>query len=318
MKNFRLLTMSSLLSVLLIGACAGPAASPTATPGQSPGESPGQYSPGPTSPPPTAGPAGDGISHPTGPHDVILQYEVGGGFVPIDAVITQVPQFTLYGDGTVIWVSMEQHARIGLFGGTLPPLVQGRMDEEAVQALLRFALGQGRLAGAREHYQQDTCADCPTTTFRLNADGVAKTVTVDALGEVNEGPDALDRTGFNLLAESLSTFDEQARNGVAGDVSQYDPPAYRIVLSQAQAEMGDFGDWPWADLDVEDFAEWEAGWQRRAMLERDLVDDVVEVPNGGFGSVMVEDRDGGLWTVGGRVLLPHEIAAGDGPETPTP
>jgi hypothetical protein len=299
----------TLLTTILLAACGGPTASPIPTPDQTPSGTP--IPTVPPSPDPTPSPVGEGIGHPTGPTDVILQYEVGGGFVPIDAVITQVPQFTLYGDGTAIWLSMEQHERIGLFGGTLPPLVHGRMGQEGIQALLRFALGQGRLAGAREHYGQDTCADCPTTTFRLNIEGTSKVVTVDALGEINEGADALDRNGFNLLAQTLSSFDEQARNGVAGDVSQYDPPAYRIVLSQAQPEMGEYGQWPWPDLVIGDFEEWEADWQRRAMLDRDHVASIVDVPNGGFASIMVEDPEGGLWTVGGRVLLPHEIGAGD-------
>ncbi|HVM30018.1 MAG TPA: hypothetical protein VM305_04525 [Candidatus Limnocylindrales bacterium] len=302
--------MSAVLLCVLALACGGSPASPQPVPTESPPAATPNVSPRPVTSPsaaPTSTAGGDRISHPTGASDVILQYEMGGGFVPLEAIITQVPQFTLYGDGTVIWVSQEGGVRVGLSGGTLPPLVEGTMDDEAIQALLRFALGQGRLAGARDHYAQDTCADCPTTTFRLHADGLQKVVTIDALGEVNEGPDALDRNGFNLLAQTLGAFDEQARNGVAGEVSHYDPAFYRVVLSEAQEGMGDFGAWPWPELALADFEPWEAGWQRRAVLTRDEVAQVADVPNGGVAAVLVEDPEGGLWTVGARALLPHEM-----------
>jgi hypothetical protein len=300
----------SLLTIVLAVACGSPAGTPQPTPQPSPpgGPSDGPSPTPPITPSPIPTPAGEGISHPTGPSEVVLQYEVGGGFVPMEFYITQAPQFSLYGDGTVIWRPQDETARIG-FGAALPPFLHGRMSEDGIQALLRFALGQGRLAGARETYRQDMCADCPSTTFRINADGMDKVVTIDALGEVNEGPDALDRNGFNALAQTLTNFDEQARNGVAGDVVVYDPSHYRVVLSQAQPEMGEFDEWPWPELTIDDFAEWEAGWQRRAVLQREQVARVAEVPSGGIASIAVEDTEGGLWTVGVRPLLPDEIAA---------
>jgi hypothetical protein len=296
----------SLLTVSILAACGGPAV-PSLTPGQSPspGSSPGA-SPTPSAPPSV--PAG-GIAHPTDPGTVILQYEVGGGFVPMEFFITQAPQFSLYGDGTVVWRPAEDMGRRIAVPGGLPRFVQGKMNEDAVQALLGFALGQGRLAGAREVYNQDGCADCPTTFFRISADGMTKEVTIHALSDLAEGPEAIDRAGFWMLADTLTNFDEQARNGIAGDVALYDPSHYRVVLSQAQPEMGEFGEWPWADLTIEDFASADADWQRRAVLFRDQVALLTEVPSGGIASIMVEDPDGGLWTVGVRPLLPDEIMA---------
>ena len=233
-------------------------------------------------------PAGEGISHPTEPGVLILQYEVGGGFVPFEFFITQAPQFSLYGDGTVVWRPQEEMARIGPPGGGLPRFVQGRLDEQGIQALLSFALGQGRLAGGREHYAQDSCADCPSTVFRVNAGGVIKQVTVDALGMVEmEGADAADRRGFALLAETLASFDQQARAGVAGDITLYDPALYRVVLSEATAEMGEPAAWPWQDVALEDFESLDTGWQRRAVLTREQVALVTEVPSGGAASIPV-------------------------------
>nr|MBA2757141.1 hypothetical protein [Chloroflexota bacterium] len=44
-----------------------------------------------------------GIEHATGATDIVLRYEEGGGFVMPSFLATNVPHFTLYGDGTVIF-----------------------------------------------------------------------------------------------------------------------------------------------------------------------------------------------------------------------
>lgn len=260
--------------------------------------------PSPGNSPPTGG-----IGHPTGADEIVLQYEVTGGFVPPDFIVTQAPQFSLYGDGTVIWRPQEDPGRMGDPAAGLPRFLQGRMDEDAVQALLAFALGQGRLAGAREHYPQNSCADCSATIFRINAADISKTVTVDALG-VEEQMDRADRAGFLQLAEWLNNFDEQARNGIAGEVVLYDPPLYRVVLTEAQAEMGEFSEWPWDDVTLDDFApRGEGGWQREATLSREQAAVVTDMPSGGTMGILVQDSEGGLWSVALRPLLPDEIAA---------
>ena len=48
-------------------------------------------------------PAFGAIEHPTGPTDVVLRYEEGGGFVMPAFLATQAPHFTLYGDGTIVF-----------------------------------------------------------------------------------------------------------------------------------------------------------------------------------------------------------------------
>src|SRR5688572_19376076 len=43
------------------------------------------------------------IDHPTGPTDIVLRMETGGGFVPFGYFITQAPTFVLYGDNRAIF-----------------------------------------------------------------------------------------------------------------------------------------------------------------------------------------------------------------------
>ena len=54
------------------------------------------------------------IEHPTGANDIVLRMEQGGGFVPFELrSITQSPQFTLYGDGTVIFQPIDNRREAG-------------------------------------------------------------------------------------------------------------------------------------------------------------------------------------------------------------
>ena len=128
--------------------------------------------------------------------------EVGGGFVPMGFLLTQAPTFTLYGDGTVIFQQIDN--RQNAFDAARLPWLVGHLNEEAIQALLNFALTEGRLANAREQYDQGMVADAPSTIFNLNAGGKTKTVNVYALMELPEpGPDAADRAGFLKLSKVL-------------------------------------------------------------------------------------------------------------------
>lgn len=285
------------LAALALAACTGgPTGSPTAIP-----------TPGPTASP-TVGP----IDHPTGATDVILRMEIGGGFVPMNFIVIQAPDFTLYGDGTVIY--RQTDTRLGEpFGGQpLLPFLVGHLDEDSVQALLGFALDGGGLAGAAEFYPALNIADAPDTTFTINADGRSKTVTVGALGmEDPTDPTIAIRQRLAQLAVALGSFEERGQNGELGDVTTYEADFYRASL------LEDFGEptvepaaWPWPDVSPDDFvAVAESGWQQ-AILDREHVAELIEVPSGGHPGVWVEAPDGMIWQLGIRPLLPDEVRAG--------
>jgi len=79
------------------------------------------------------------------------------------------PEFTLYGDGTVI--VRPDLARPPVAQG---PIVRARpfrtahIDEDQVQSLLRFAIGEGGLADACEEYVSQTDADV-SSAFTIRA-----------------------------------------------------------------------------------------------------------------------------------------------------
>ena len=150
------------------------------------------------------------------------------------------PYFTLYGDGTVVFVQASTSAEPSDDGiGRGSPLRTGKLTEPQVQDLLEFALADGGLAIARADYQNPLVADAPTAIFEINADGATKTVSVVALGmdDPQPGPDTAIKTSLAKLGERLRDFD---RGGTLSSAA-YAPAAYRAVLTDASGGAGAAG-----------------------------------------------------------------------------
>jgi hypothetical protein len=232
------LPVTAILVALALGAC-----SAGATAGGSPAASQGAA---------TASPIA-GIDHPTGSDEIVLRVDESGGFVPMEFIAAHVPQFTLYGDGTVVFTSASPVPPERADGVTLSsPLRTAKLTEEQVQSLLAVALRDGGLGAARAEYQNPLVADAPTTVFTINADGASKTVSVVALGMDDQQPNA-DSAIKKALAElggRLKDFDP--------DGSQSEPyvaTAYEGVLTRQEGLQGvQVRDWPWTDLTPADFA----------------------------------------------------------------
>jgi len=302
---------AALLTLALCGllAACNPSGGATPPPSSPPTNAPTPAVPTP-SPTPVPSPTfrADQIEHPTDANDIVLRMEQGGGHMIFGISFSQAPEFTLYGDGTVIFQQIDN--RGAPFGASayLPWLV-GRLDEEGMQALLQFALSTGRLANAKDNYENNMCADCGTVVFNLNAGGLEKVVNIYALMEMSEpGPDGADRAGFSQLRAALLDFQNQ--EGL-GDVTEYDAELYRLtVMETFGAPVGAPLEWPWDDLTLADFpAGDEPGGIK--ILDREHVDKLLEVPNGGHFGVWVEDPDGTPIQIAVRPLLPDEQAAAE-------
>jgi hypothetical protein len=238
-------TIASIALSVIVTACGASTASPAG--------SPAGGSPPAASQSPSADPTIAGIDHPTGPTDVVLRVESGGGFVPMEFLASQAPSFTLYGDGKVVF-----QQKVDLFPEPGPdgithsrPWRIAQLDEAQIQELLAFALGPGGLGIARESYVADGIADAPDTIFTVNAGGVVKKVTVNALGmEPQAGPDALARQAFGSLATRLQDFDKGGT--IESDV--YTPAKYRGVISQRDPDPSLRPvAWPWPAIKPTDF-----------------------------------------------------------------
>jgi hypothetical protein len=284
-----------LAGVLLVAACSA-AGTPQPT------------GPTPASPTPLVTP----IPHPMGATDLVLRMEVGGGFVPIDFLVSQAPTFNLYGDGTVIYRSPQSPEPSPLASPyatviRMPAFRTGRLTEAELQDLLLFALDTGGLRTAATHYDPGNIADAPSTIFTINAAGLEKEVTIVALG-LDPWPTSEPAVaGFLRLAERLDALDIWGKLPGA-----YQPERYRTVLLDLAIEQPpEVHPWPWPDRQP-------SAWTRSTDQRRpfpSLVMTSAEVaalgipnPEGGFQNLLLRGPDAQLYTLAVRPLLPDETS----------
>ena len=287
--------------VMSVAACtgSGAGASPPASTG-------GSGAPTET---PEDSPTFGAIEHPTGPTDVVLRYEEGGGFVMPAFFATQAPSFTLYGDGTIIFRNQIQDPLEPVGSVFLShPFKTARLTEEQIQDLLTSALGEFGLGAARPNYPNDMVADAGTAVFTVNAGGMAKTVSIYALGlEVDGVPDPAARVGFARLAERLKTID----SGGVFATAPYVPERYRGVLLEGQPGVPDSRAWPWPDIAPADFVSNPDPnafqFPTRIMSPEEIATLGIEPFQGGFqGLTLFGPDDGKVYSFSLRPLLPDE------------
>jgi hypothetical protein len=156
-------------------------------------------------------PRAGGIDHPTGASDLILRVHVGGGFVPVDYTLREIPFFSIYGDGRLVTVGPQ----IEIYPGpALPNLLVSQISEEGIQAILEAARDAG-LLGPDRRFDHPGIADAHTTTFTLVAEGRTHVISAYALG-----------------------FDEQPSGLIPEDEQQA-----RQKLNDFQMKLGDLGSW---------------------------------------------------------------------------
>lgn len=283
----------ALSTVVLVAACAGAAASPPPTP--------------PPTPVPTLA-----VEHAKGATDVVLRMSTGGGLIAPGFLLTEAPEFTLYGDGTVVFrnpidVAPAPAPDDGAFRSAV--FKTARLTEAQIQELLEFAIGPSGLGIARAQYDPCCIADAPSTTFTVRAGGLDKLVSVGALDfdDPQPGPDTLVRKAFKALAERLRNFD---RGGVPSPA--YVPTAYRGVLSDGNGGglAVPVHDWPWTAFGPDGFTA-PADPNSFPTPTRTLtVDEVAALKvsgiEGGAQSIALRTSDGKVFLLALRPLLPDE------------
>jgi hypothetical protein len=240
----------------------------------------------------------------------VLRAEQAGGFTPPAFQITRVPEFTLYGDGTVLYqlpYDPDDAAPIGP-----PRLAVATLSAEQMDALLAFAINAGGLGTAKPQYINPLAADAPDTIFTIATDEVTKTVTAQALGFADDpnnpdatNPDAAAIKALKALYDALVPFGDQVARGNATDAGLYDPTSYRATLQEGQAE-GEMVDWPWTDLTLDDFVSNPDSMFRVATLTADQAAALSPTPEGGLFNVAVMGQDRVPYQVSLRPLLPEE------------
>ncbi len=312
-SGHRLVT-AGLASALLLAACSGGQLPATTTPAATAGSSPTPV--GSPAPSPTAG--SGTIAHPVGATELVLRFDEGGGFVMPTFAMIQLPHFSLYGDGTVIYRPASAPWPEQKPGEPMrfPPLQVATMTEDQVQALLRDALGAGGLGIARERYDNNQVADAPTAVFTVNADGRQRRVSVYALGmaiddPANPNPDAAILGAMATLADRLRNFDREVAKGNGTAAGFYAPSHFRASI----LEDGPGGDglprpWPWPTFGPEGFTAVDQGtgfgFPSRAISGLELSLLGIDKPEGGVSGISLLAPNGTVYGLGIRPLLPDE------------
>jgi hypothetical protein len=198
------------------------------------------------------------IEHASGPTDVVLRVDGSPDLAvsELEGEFFDPGSFTLYGDGTVIFPSE----------GAEPPAADGpivrahpfriaHLDEDQVQSLLLFAIGEGGLGAACERYETQDTDVGSATVLSVHVGGFDKRVTV-------VGPNPL-----GPLFDYLQTFDRAAN--VSSQVWVPDRYWGNLFEAGSAIEIGLLPDprdagsvpWPWPDVVPEDFVgRDEGGW----------------------------------------------------------
>jgi hypothetical protein len=177
---------------------------------------------------PTGG-SGSPISYNTGAGHILVQLFRSPGFIfpPINGV----PDWTLYGDGTLIMKSNT---------GTGPgsQLLVAHLSTSEVQHILDVVVNQNAFFASTQ-----------SSYGRIMPDTGSQLLTVDANGQHKE---------VHLFAEPTSSEDEQTQHVFAirhfllsynhASTQPYVPPG--VVLLVAQERTGSTGGWLWTDNDI--------------------------------------------------------------------
>ena len=239
---------------VLAAACdsATPTPTPTATP--SPTSSPtATATPTPTL---TPTPTPTSILHPTGASDVLAQTETRGGFVPQITDLTTVPDFTLYGDGTLIYQAYDQEQNRSL-------LHRGKLTETAIQEMLRRAVTEARFFDSQERYDNPYVADAGTTRITVQTEAQCRSVFAYALGidlsQVPSGMTSEDVAQLQRLADLNQWLRELNLRALDSpdwqDLGAFIPDAMNLFVGpvDTQEVTGEVMPWPFPIIDLKFF-----------------------------------------------------------------
>jgi hypothetical protein len=179
-------------------------------------------------------PGGGGIEHSTAPDDVLVRVALEGGFTPVEWTYTNVPIFSLLGDGTLILPG----AQIEIYPGpALPAITSRQVDEAGIQAILEEALDAiSTIPGDQSDLGFMGIADASTTVITVSAGGVNRTIRAYALAELSDRPEGMPeeeyraRVRLQELVRKLGTLETWLPDGSLGPEADYEASAARLFI----------------------------------------------------------------------------------------
>ena len=165
-----------------------------------------------------------------------------GGFVPVDWTYTNLPIYSLYGDGRIV----VPGAQIEIYPAPALPAISSRsVGEEGIQAILREVLDATEdLPDDLDDMGSVMIADAPTTVISISVDEVDRTVRVYALGEQTERPEGMPEDVFRArqelqaLVTKLTGPGNWLPEGSLGPEADYEASGSRLILTDVRRDEG--------------------------------------------------------------------------------
>ena len=207
-----------------------------------------------------------------------------------------VPDFTLYGDGTLIFSDAESR------------LIQAQLPEEAIRDLLELIVGEGFLDFFYDQPSPASGADLSATFIYVNTIGGANSVRTVGLGALpleESGSEFDDLRRLEEIVRRLNNLDPEA---VGGEIEGEFSPETLLLLVQPTEALNVVGSpaiWPFSTIDLGEIASPESAGGER-VIEGEAVDDLLNLLVLQPPFALTFQQDGRAFEVGYRVLLPFE------------
>lgn len=126
------------------------------------------------------GPQQGSYTYPTEPDALVMRYEMTGGFVPQESLVTHMPSFSLYGDGMVV----QPGEQIAIYPPpAMPALNFSYLTAEGIEMILAEADAAGLLMGEQDWPATGSnIADAHTGVLTINSGGAPSRISVYAPG----------------------------------------------------------------------------------------------------------------------------------------
>ncbi len=183
-------------------------------------------------------PGGGLVVHPGG-NAVVIRIEHTGGLVPYETLFTNLPAFTVAGDGRVIVQGPFSEVYPG---PALPNVLVRRLTEEGIQSLIQRVTETGLFEESQSFTAaNEMVADAHTTVFTLRADSREVLVDVYALGLLSDPEVSANVLESEIAAhQALTTLEGElldleswipADDWADAEWQPYVPTAFRLLVS---------------------------------------------------------------------------------------
>ena len=203
------------------------------------------------------------------------------------------PEFTLYGDGTLIFTESD--------GDGAPRLLQAELPKDAIEDLLAFIVGEGFLDFAYEHEGEPGADDTTTTFLYVNTKAGVNSTSADDLGAESPAARPDELRSIAEIVQRLSGLDPAALGGRV--VGPYEYGEIALFVEPVIIYDGGPQPWPVDGVDLAALAPPDSAVGRQVFTLADAAELLEVLPASGQGFYRQGDR---LFFVGYRPLLPFE------------